>query len=170
MGSLGLTNKWSSRESSILQTRPKCWFAIMLSLNGQLAMAPGQKSFSPPAKVIPMLGSKAQQDPCVHLTSSQANSQKYLFAPSCHRSLSCLGARALLVGLSLLVGLEIPVLEAPQVLLSLEGLAVREALSHQGLHPYGPPGNVRSQGCDWSFKAHEFKAVYMLRIPNFERH
>lgn len=62
----------------------------------------------------------------------------HLFAPSCHRSLSCLGARALLVGLSLLGGLEIPVLEAPRVLLSLEGLAVREALSHQGLHPYGP--------------------------------
>lgn len=64
----------------------------------------------------------------------------HLSGPSCHQIPSSLDALALLVGLSLLVGLEFPVLEAPQVLLSLEDLAVQEVLSHPGSHPCGHLG------------------------------
>lgn len=68
--------------------------------------------------------------------------KNYLLIPSSHQGPSCLGGLGCLVDLSFLVDQEIPVPEAPLVLLSQGDLVGQETPSHLGLRLHDPPGNV----------------------------
>lgn len=168
--SLDVTDK--AVKSSVWETRSKYWWCYVFSCHTtcKISTAPGWNPLSQPAReVITSPSRNSLSFSQFQLIFYHTNIQNYLSAPSGHQSPSCLDAPALLVGLCLLVGLEIPGLEDPQVLHSLEDLAVREALSHPGLHPDGRPGNVRSHTYYWSFKAHELKADCMFKSPDFKR-
>lgn len=85
--------------------------------------------------------------------------QNYLFDPSHQQGPSRLGGLGLLVAPFVLVDQEIPVLEAPLVLLCQGGLAVQELLDHLGLHLHDPPGNVRIMN---QLPNHELKVVIVI--------